>query len=92
MSPHHFWTSKDQCFHKHSCYFNKMWEHMQFHGFCDHCKKHYFHQSKMRRKNDMKNIIIRPTFVAKYFHKWKGHYTPYKYTTPKFQKNVVMFN
>jgi hypothetical protein len=36
-----------------NCYLNKMQQHIKFHDFCDYCKKHFFHQSKGRRKYNM---------------------------------------
>jgi hypothetical protein len=37
------------------------------------------------------NIAIKSTFTTKYFHKWKGHYTPYNYITLDFQEIVICF-
>jgi hypothetical protein len=37
-------------------------------------------------------IGVRPTFTTKYFHKWKGAYTPYKYIRLGLQKTNVVFH
>jgi hypothetical protein len=55
-----------------------MQQHMQFHGFCDHFSKNiYFGKIEKKEKQHM-GIVVRPTSIAKYIHKWKGPCALYK--------------
>jgi hypothetical protein len=48
-------------------------------------QKHLFHQTKATNEHCCKTNP-----ATKHFHKWKGHCTPYNYTTLDFQEIAIM--